>query len=206
MFGHNRMNELRSFSSNTASTYGAASFEVDAEMIAKYCVKFAHELYVDQITHNNDDVSPYVNQFFDTIPVNRPIRHIDDIRPHSSDSLFRRLASVIVENAQPTLCQLRDKLSKMDREEALHEVMSIIDHGQCFNANESSKEILQSLGLEDIHAFVKAFSLKVMHGEGEQAASLGRLRVFLEELNAALQKARHDLPSEITPPCGPNKP
>lgn len=194
-----RINDLRPFSSNTASTYGAASFEVDAEMIEEYCLKSAHELFIGQINNSNDDISPYVNQFFDILPIDRPVRDIDDIRPHGSDSLLQRFASALVENAQPMLYHLRSELSKMDREEALREVRRIIAPRDFFNLHKIAKEILQSLGLEDIHAFVNEFSLKVMHGEGEQAASLGRLRAFLEELNAVLRKAFRELPNEIAP-------
>lgn len=201
-----RINDNRPFSSSSVGSSESATFEVNVADIDNYCSTRAYDIALAGILDCDEDVSPTVAKFFETLPINTTIGTIGDIRPRSDGqgSLFQRLSFELVRQAAALFEDEKERLPRIGREEALDMTGAIIGKTTARHMEEALKKALISLGFADggresVSAFVEDFAMRVFSGDQGRKCSIGRLRNFLKVLHSDVAKSLAN-PEKIDPP------
>ena len=193
-----RVNEFTSMRSS-----GAATFEVDIEEIDKYCMGEACRTVLKKMSEGGCDVSSSVSRFFDTIPLNKKICSIVDVRPDDGGNIFQRLSSLLMKRNAGRFDDFARNLPMMKPEEARMKLRFVAERMSARDVEVSMNEVLLTLGLdggiEKVEDFIWSCVMEVLQGSGGHVPMFGRLRDFLLQLRNDIVAA-HDIPRTIDPP------
>ena len=184
-------------------SFGSATFEVEAAKIEGYCMAEAYNIVLNRMLDRSEDVAPDVAQFFDTIPINKKINGIADVRPDGGGNIFQRLAYALMKRNRARFELFQQSLPSMKTDEAKKMMESVVQRRSAVDAESALGDVLSALGIEGgldgINAVVEASALRVLHGSSEQNLSLGRLRNFLMRINADISMSLESS-EKIDPP------
>ena len=182
---------------------GSATFEVEAAKIEGFCTAAAYDIVLNRMLDGGEDVAPDVAQFFDTIPINKKINGIADVRPGGSGNIFQRLARALMKRNRARFEHFLQNLPSMNTNEVQKKMESVVGRMPAVDVELALKDVLSALRIEEgpagINAVIEASALCVLHGSPEQNLSLGRLRNFLMRINADISMLL-ELPAKIDPP------